>query len=82
MTQTRDGIRLSNILNAARGIEGVIIRDGRNHPYVLNRNGQRPCPVAESTDARRMIVPWFRQATGYNNETIYQALRRGSWREG
>ena len=79
MTQTRDGIRLSNIINIAREIEGLTVREGRNHPYVLNLNGQRPCPVAESTDARRMLVPWFRQATGYNTNRVYQALQRGSW---
>ena len=73
MTQTRDGIRLTNIINVARGIEGITVREGRNHPFILNLNGQRPCPVAESTNAR------FRQATGYNTNEIYQALQRGSW---
>jgi hypothetical protein len=79
MAKTRDGIKLSKILDVAREVEGVTIRDGRNHPYVLNRDGLRPCPVAESTDARKMLVPWFRQATGYETKTVYQALQKGSW---
>jgi hypothetical protein len=79
MTQTRDGIRLSNIINVARGLDGVTVRPGRRHESVLNYAGLRPCPVAESTNARRMLVPWFRQATGYNTNRIYQALRSGSW---
>ena len=63
----------------ARGVEGVTIRDGKNHPYVLNRDGQRPCPVAGSTDARKMLVPWFRQATGYDTNKVYRAFQKGSW---
>ncbi len=79
MAKTRDGIRLSDIISAVRGIEGVGIRQGTKHPYMLMYGQMRPCPVAESTDAKYMIVPWLRQILPYDNRTIYSGLRRGSF---
>ena len=77
--KTQDGIKVSNILNVARAL-GIDIREsGGNHPHVLNFPNLRPCPIASSTDARRMVVPWIRQATGYDNQTIYESFRRGQW---
>ena len=77
--KTRDGIKLGNILNIARAL-GIDIREaGGNHPYVLNFPNLRPCPLASSTDARRMVVPWIRHATGYENNRIYDSLRSGQW---
>jgi len=76
--KTRDGHRLEKILSLAREI-GATIREGTKHPYMLNYPGLRPCPVAPSTDAKRMIIPWLAQATGYTRKEIYTALRKGSW---
>ena len=78
MARTRDGIRLSDIVHAAEE-KGICVRPGSKHRYVLTLEYHRPCPLAESTDARRMIVPWMREALGYDNNTIYQALRDGTW---
>ena len=76
--RTQDGISLRDILRAATEI-GIRIRDGRNHPYNLEYPGLRPCPVATSTHAKRMVVPWMEQATGKDRKEIYEALRRGYW---
>jgi hypothetical protein len=78
--KTRDGLPLSKILKVVRGIEGISIRDGTRHPFVLSYEGLRACPIAESTDARKMLVPWLRDATGYKPATIYESLRKGKWR--
>ena len=76
--KTRDGIRLEKILKVARAI-GATIREGTKHPYILNYEGLRPCPVATSTDAKRMVAPWLALATDYTRKEAYQALRKGSW---
>jgi hypothetical protein len=76
--KTRDGVRLNNILDAAREI-GVAIRTGTKHPYVLSYDGLRPCPVATSTDARKMVVPWIMKTGNYTPRQAYNALRNGSW---
>ena len=74
--RTRDGILLRNVRNAAEEY-GISVREGTRHPYVLNYGGLRPCPVGESTNVRTMLVPWFRLATGLDNNTIYRSLRSG-----
>ena len=74
--QTRDGIRLNDILRVATKI-GAQIRAGSNHPYILNFEGLRPCPIAASTHAERMVAPWIARATGMNKRKAYEALRRG-----
>ena len=80
MSKTRDGIKLTDILSAVEKIEGVTIRSGTKHPYMLNYGQLRPCPVAESTHARDMILPWLKQIDvlkQYNKQTIYQGLKQG-----
>ena len=77
--RTRDGLRLSRIVRAVTEIPRITVRTGSRHPYVLNYPNQIPCPVAESTDARRMIVPWLIRATGLDRQNVYQSLRRGRW---
>jgi hypothetical protein len=74
--KTSDGIRLSKILKLAREI-GVEIRDGTNHPHILNYQGLRPCPIAASTHAERMVAPWIAEVTGLARKEAYKALRRG-----
>lgn len=80
--KTRDGIRISTILSALANLPGVTLRDGKNHPTIVHKDGySRLCPVATSTDARRMVMPWVRSVTTYHNSwEIYDALRRGYWR--
>lgn len=76
--KTIDGIRLADILRTA--IEaGARIREGNSHVYILNYAGLRPCPIATSTHAERMIAPWLAQATGRTKCESYDALRRGYW---
>jgi hypothetical protein len=76
--KTRDGIRLADILRTA--IEaGARIREGNNHTYILNYGLQRPCPIATSTHAERMVAPWLAQATGRTKQESYEALKRGYW---
>lgn len=81
MAKTRDGLKLGRILYALEQLNGVSVRAGRNHPYVAFKEGYAVlCPVAESTDARRMIVPWVKQAMGYqDSNNIYKALKTGGW---
>lgn len=75
--KTLDGIRLSAIVRMASAIPGIAVREGTKHPYMLLYAGLRPCPVAESTHARRMLVPWLRQATGYSTNDLYASLQSG-----
>ena len=77
--RTRDGIRISKIIQAVQGIGDLEVRKGTKHLYILNYGNLIPCPVEKSTSARTMLVPWLKQATGFNRETIYQALRKGRW---
>ena len=76
--KTRDGIRLTNIVRIAEQI-GARIRDGTNHPYILNYDGVRPCPIATSTHAGRMVAPWIANATGRSKQEAYTAMRQGYW---
>ena len=77
--KTRDGIKLSVIVRLLTELSAVQIRDGRNHPYIAMADGMRACPIATSTDARRMLVPWVARVTGYTRRDIYSSLRRGEW---
>ena len=74
--KTRDGIKLRNILKVAQEI-GAQVREGTKHAYILNYQTLRPCPVATSTDARKMVTPWMVQATGMDSTSLYKSLRRG-----
>ncbi|HVY01679.1 MAG TPA: hypothetical protein VHA12_02870 [Candidatus Nanoarchaeia archaeon] len=76
--KTRDGLRLRDILRASTEA-GAGYREGTNHPLLLTYQGMRPCPIATSTDARRMVTPWLAQATGRSAYETYESLRRGSW---
>lgn len=78
--KTRDGIKLTNIVKALTQI-GATIRQGSNHPYVAYiEDSTRPCPIASSTDARRMVVPWVKMHSSYTDaQQIYQALRNGGF---
>ena len=77
--KTIDGIKLSTIVRVVSELDVISIREGAKHPAVLMADGLRPCPVAKSSDARRMISPWLRDATGYDARDIYSALRAGRW---
>ena len=76
--KTRDGAKISYIVRIAREI-GATLRDGTNHATILKYPGLRTCPVASSTDARRMVAPWLAQARGCSNTEAYTAIRAGSW---
>ena len=78
MAKTRDGVKLTHILNVANQV-GASIRNGTNHPYILSYTNLRACPVAESSDARKMIAPWIAKMTGKKAYEVYSALRRGYW---
>ena len=77
--KTRDGIRLSTIVRLVSDLAAVSIREAANHPVVLMSAGLRPCPVAQSSHARRMIAPWVREATGYSARDIYSSFKAGHW---
>jgi len=77
--KTLDGIKLNKILRVVEDLTGIEIRPGTNHPHILKYAGLQPCPVAESTHAERMLVPWLKKATGHEKTRIYQALRKGYW---
>jgi hypothetical protein len=74
-TRTRDGLSISRIVKILGGW-GVDVRDGTKHPHIANYDGMRPCPIASSTDAERMLSPWLSQALGRNRREIYQELRQ------
>ena len=86
MAKTRDGIQLENIIDVAIAL-GATVRGGTNHSYALNYKGLRPCPVASSTDAEKMVIPWLKQIAGIagtanpgkacNKNQLYSALKQG-----
>ena len=76
--KTQDGIRLADILRTAMQA-GARIRQGNSHAYILNYEGLRPCPIASSTHAERMVAPWLAQATGRTKHESYEAMRNGGW---
>ena len=79
--KTRDGLKLKNVVRALEELAFVTVRRGANHPYVAVRDAYPiPCPVAASTDVRRMVVPWVKNVANYQNSNqIYQALKNGEW---
>jgi hypothetical protein len=76
--KTRDGVRLAAILKTAL-LAGAGWKEGTNHPYLLTYQGVRPCPLAASTDAKRMVAPWLAEATGRDRQETYECLRNGNW---
>jgi hypothetical protein len=80
--KTRDGIKLSTIVRMVRELDDVSTRMGTNHPILLLAQGYRPCPVAESSDARRMISPWLSHVLDYSPRQVYSAFRAGRWYRG
>jgi len=76
--KTADGIRLTDVVKAALQA-GARMRDGNSHLFILNYDGMRPCPVASSTHAERMVAPWLARATGATKQEAYTAIRRGYW---
>lgn len=76
--KTRDGLRLTDIARVATEI-GARLREGTNHPYILNYKGLRACPLAASTNAERMVAPWLAHASGKSKLEAYQAMKRGYW---
>ena len=78
--KTIDGLRIEQIARMMLNVPGIEIRRGTNHPFIAVKAGLRPCPIATSTHAKRMIVPWLAQATGYNDrKCIYDSLKLGEW---
>jgi hypothetical protein len=78
MAKTIDGIRINDILRTTMEA-GVSIREGKSHAYILNYKTMRPCPLAKSTHAERMLAPWLAMATGTSKQECYQAIKRGYW---
>ena len=78
-TKTRDGIKLSQVVKMLSKLPGVEIRDGTSHPFVAMAQGMRSCPLATSTDVKRMVVPWIEQITDMSRNDIYNSLRAGEW---
>jgi hypothetical protein len=76
--KTRDGLRISELLKLATQA-GARVREGNSHAYILNYGMLRPCPLATSTDAGRMLAPWLAQVTGRSRYETYEAMRRGEW---
>ncbi len=76
--KTADGHKINYIVRLAREV-GATIRRGSNHVDILNYPGYRPCPVADSTDARKMVAPWLARTRGCTNTEAYQAIRTGRW---
>ena len=74
--KTRDGITLEKVVKAARQL-GLFVKEGSKHPYLLIHEGMVPCPVATSTDVRRMVVPWTKKATGYDSDILYSCFKKG-----
>ena len=77
--KTSDGLLINKILLFAESLD-IDVRPGKKHPHIMNFYGMRPCPVASSTDAKKMIVPWIKEITGYNSSTVYNGLRNGKLR--
>lgn len=80
MAKTADGIKIRSLISMLDGFQGIIVREGTKHPFMLVYAGLRPCPIAESTHVKQMVVPWLRQALQYQDgKSLYERLRQGSW---
>ena len=77
--KTIDGIKLGQIVNLLSKLSGVVVRNGAKHPYVAEIDGKDPCPIATTTDAKKMVVPWVAKVTGYDRKKIYKSLKKGTW---
>jgi len=77
--KTRDGISLEKVVKIARQL-GFLVKEGTKHPYLLVSEGMIPCPVATSTDVRRMVVPWIRKSLDYDAKTLYSYFKLGEMR--
>ncbi len=77
--KTRDGLKLSRVVKMISELPGVEVRDGTSHPFVAMAPGQRACPLATSTDVKKMVVPWIEQITDMSRSDIYDSLRAGEW---
>ncbi len=75
--KTIDGINLADIVRAVKDVEGVRIRHGAKHTYVLNYAGMKPCPLSTNINVRKCIVPWLYEITGLERYSIYESLRNG-----
>jgi len=77
--RTRDGIKLSKIVRSLEKMPGVSIRSGTKHPYIAKMEGySRPCPIAGSTHAKKMVVPWLKEVAGItDSHGLYSCLRKG-----
>ena len=77
--KTSDGISISAIVKFLGQLPNIGIKQGSNHPYLATKDGMRPCPIATSTNAKTMLVPWVAQATGYDKKSVYSSLKSGEW---
>ncbi|MAG78237.1 hypothetical protein CL616_02615 [archaeon] len=77
--KTADGLNLKRVIKSLDTIPGLYLREGTNHNLIAKMDGYRPCPIAKSTHVKRMVVPWIKEITGYNNaREIYRSLRSGA----
>lgn len=74
MTKTRDGLSIPRIIRLLQNWD-IEIRNGTNHPYIARYPNMRPCPIAESTDAERMLSPWLSQALNRPKKEVYLEMR-------
>ena len=77
--KTQDGLNVWGAVKTVLEKPRMTYREGRNHAYILNYPGLRPCPMATSTHVGRMVAPWVAQATGMKKQEVYRALRQGHW---
>jgi len=74
MAKTRDGLKIPKLVKMLENW-GITIREGTNHPYIAKYENMRPCPIARSTDAERMLAPWVSQALNLNRKEVYSKMR-------
>jgi hypothetical protein len=77
--KTIDGHKISDLVKLVKKIGGINIKQGSRHPFLLKTDGHRPCPLATSTHAKRMLTPWLAQVTGYQSKQVYSAIQSGQW---
>ena len=82
MTKTRDDLKLEKVVKFLRGVGIVPTRSGTNHVHMFTLpdvNGRlRSVPLAESTDVRKMFVPYVQRAIpAYSTQQIYDACKTG-----
>ena len=72
--KTRDGLRIKEIVNLLQDW-GIDVKEGTKHDYVAYHGTMRPCPIAASTDAKRMLSPWLSRALGMGTHNVYKQLQ-------